>query len=255
MCCFSLPFVPVSLVRRIFGGAPRLRVSATNIYARLLAPGEQGLAYSMTLAVDREVAMILPLPVDPARNGEAAVRFLDLQAFPDLFVELSALFVMPQRKGGFRISLQRQATLAVHTVGSFVASYVPTRADFARVDPRFRLPEGALAAIPAYADYGFAVFQLAPGAATIHPMGLAFPTRAPDRLFFPTVHVHDGTTPRHARFDHALYYQRADDAAAPGDARSWDAARRDYGGLVALDRPVARRVLRGRRANADTWIT
>jgi hypothetical protein len=32
-----------------------------------------------------------------------------------------------------------------------------------------------------------------------------FPSRAPGRLFYPTVHVHDGTVPAHADFDHTLY--------------------------------------------------
>ncbi len=89
----------------------------------------------------------------------------------------------------------------------YVASFVPSVADFVRLDPRFRLPEVLFDAVPHYADYGFAVFQLAPGKVTVHPMALRFPTRDPDRLFFPTVHVHDGRFHAKAKFDHALYFQ------------------------------------------------
>src|SRR5690606_38691297 len=102
----------------------------------------------------------------------------------------------------------RTQTLVVHEVGSFIASYVPTRADFTRLDARFRLPSVLFDAVPAYADYGFAVFQLAAGTHTVHPMAFSFPTREPDRLFFPTVHVHDGRWCVRAKFHHALYFQR-----------------------------------------------
>ncbi len=76
-----------------------------------------------------------------------------------------------------------------------------------RLDPRFRLPEVLFDAVPAYADHGFAVFQLEPGNVTVHPMAMNFLTREPQRLFFPTVHVHDGTFHPTAKFDHTLYYQ------------------------------------------------
>ncbi len=245
MCCFSIAGVPVGLLRRLL---PAVRVTATNIFARMLSPTEQGLAYSMTLATDLELAMILPLPVVPG-SGDDAVRFVDLSAHAAMFVELSQLFVEPQRKGGISL-FQRKPTLAVHTVGNFIASYVPTRADFARVDARFRMPDAAFDAVPAYADYGFAVFQLAAGDHAIHPMGLAFPTRDPARLFFPTVHVHDGVARARAKFDHALYYQ----ASTPVDSQSWDTPATDYVGLVDRAARVARRTIRGRHANADTWI-
>ncbi|MBA3539377.1 MAG: hypothetical protein H0T79_07085 [Deltaproteobacteria bacterium] len=252
MCCFSVPGIPASLLRRLF--SPPLRVSATNIFARLVTPGVQALAYGMTLAATTELAMILPLPVVP-RSGDDALQFVNLEAHATLFADLAALFVEPQRKGGFRLQAKR-ATLRVHAVGSFIASYVPSRADFARVDPRFRLPDATWDAFPDYADYGFAVFQLAPGKTTVHPMAFTFPTRTPDRLFFPTVHIHDGRVTRTARFDHALYYQAAVEPSArsQSDAVSWGTPSRSYAGLVDPARQVRRRVIRGRRANVDTWI-
>ena len=51
------------------------------------------------------------------------------------------------------------------------------------------------------------MFQLAVTANTlaeIHPMAFEFPTRHPDKLFFPTNHVHDG-----ALHDKAVFTPRS----------------------------------------------
>ena len=225
----------------------------------MVQPGVQALAYGMDLASAREVAMVLPLPVIPGA-GEDAVRFVDLSPHPRMFDELRDLFELPvaaARKGGLSLSISRQPTLVVHKVGAFVASYVPTHADFSRLDPRFRVPEVLFEAVPEYADYGFAVFQLGAGKMTVHPMAFTFPTRSPDRLFFPTVHVHDGRFHSSAKFDHALYYQhhRAEPGKPFGDDEvSWGTAGKSYVDLLEADRPLVRRTLRARLPNVDTWI-
>jgi hypothetical protein len=238
--------------------AKEVRVSSTSIFGRMVAPGVQGLAYGMTVEAKRDVAMILPLPVRPG-GGPAAVRFVDLSAHGNMFRELAALFPEPAplRKGG--LSLPRLLPrLEVHAVGSFIASYVPTRADFERLDPRFRVPEVLFDAVPEYADYGFAVFQLAPGASTVHPMAFTFPTRELERLYFPCVHLHDGTWHPTAKFDHALYYQHpkvvALGATNDGDPCSTVLPARDYGRLVDAAHPILRREIRGTELNADVWI-
>jgi len=262
MCCFSVA-TPVGLIARLF--APRLHVSRTSIFARMVAPAVQGLAYGLDLDTRREVAMVLPLPV-AVGAGEDAVRFVDLAATPRMFAELARQFDLAQpgaRKGGLGRSRAPGPTLVVHRIGAFVASYVPHRADFARLDPRFRLPSVLFEAVPAYADHGFAVFQLVPGKVTVHPMALTFPTRAPTQLFFPTVHVHDGRFHATARFDHALYYQTprrlAPNSREPpppldGDAVAWGAPTAGYAGLVIAEQALARRTLRGKLPNQDTWI-
>ena len=262
MCCFSVT-TPIGLIARLFQRP--VHVSATNILARMIGPGSQGLAYSMNLETTQEIAMVLPLPVVPG-SGDDAVRFVDLSKDPTMFAQLATLFEVMQpvaRKGGFQVRLSAPRRLVVHQVGSFIASYVPARADFSRLDPRFRLPDILFDAVPHYADYGFAVFQLAPGKVTVHPMALEFPTRSPDKLFFPTVHVHDGRFHATARFDHALYYQtprrtNVGDmmpfAVFEGDALGWGKPSKDYAGLVIPQQAVLRRTLRGKLANADTWI-
>ena len=71
MCCFS---------------GPVRSVSATDIFARSEADGRQSLVYSMRLDAERDVAMVLPLPV-AAGTGEDGVRFVDLSAYEDFFAD------------------------------------------------------------------------------------------------------------------------------------------------------------------------
>jgi hypothetical protein len=97
------------------------------------------------------------------------------------------------------------------------------------------------------------VFQLAPGKVTVHPMAMTFPTRDPDRLFFPTVHVHDGRFHDTAKFDHALYFQRPSSAPEP-DEHGWMKPTKSYAELVLPDHVMARRTLRGKLPNEDVWI-
>ena len=198
MCCFS----------------GRVRsVADTNIFARLSGSGTQFLVYGMTYAASRPVAMLLPLPVrTPAQ--EDAVRFLSLKEYPGFFTDMDRGFPEPPSRaapaegaGGFKGG---RSPLTVHAVGDFVASFVPTLDDFDRLDKRFTLPRATWEQIPAYRDYGFAVFQLrAPAGRTTksHPMAFEFETRMTNTLFFPTVHIHDGKVHATEHFDHALYLQ------------------------------------------------
>ena len=102
--------------------------------------------------------------------------------------------------------------LEVVEVGSFEASFVPAIKDFARLDERFRLPTSVWEKLPQYKDYGFAVFKLKKGASKVHPMAFEFPRALKDVLFFPTVHIHDGTVPAKAKFDHSLFCQMEGEA-------------------------------------------
>lgn len=259
MCIFS-PVPPVSWLRRVLG-APRtgLRVSGTRIYGRVEGD-RQALVYSMHLAVSSEVAMVLPLPV-AAGSGEDAVRFVDLSGHPTLFDDLEALFLVPQTQGlGVARSKSLGAprpTLAVHGVGAFDASYVPSVADFDRLDPRFRLSPEVWSALPHARDHGFAVFVLRPGDARVHPMALWFPTRDPARVFFPTVHVHDGRVHERAHFDHALFWQgtqRGDEGDGTSFCALGPAASERSRGVLAGSEHVRVRRMRGEHANRDVWI-
>jgi len=195
MCCFTRPVQSVNL---------------TTIFARSGADGRQFLVYSMALKAKEELAMVLPLPVKPG-SGEKAVAFIDLSGYKYFFSDLFKGFPAPPVTASTSRSYPppKAAKLEVVSVGSFEASFVPTIEDFARLDERFRLPPGTWQTLPAYRTYGFAVFKLKPGAATVYPMAFSFPRTNPRELFFPTVHIHDGKLHDKADFDHLLFCQRS----------------------------------------------
>lgn len=265
MCCFSPLAIPHSLWSRLF--PPRIRVAGTRIFARMdgtpQAP-QQLLVYSMTVSTPSDVAMLLPIPIPPGA-GEDALTFIDLQHQPRFFDDLHELFepMVLARKGGLRLMPESRTTLVVHQVGAFSASFVPSVDDFDRVDERFRLPPSIWHELGDYAGFGFAVFQLDPGSKKrIHPMAMRFESRTADRLYFPTVHVHDGTVRPTAKFDHVLYYQhpsmRAVEYSAPPvfiDDLSLLAPTSDALGLLDPSLRVARRQLRGRLPNRDTYVS
>ncbi|MCA9656027.1 MAG: hypothetical protein H6712_27515 [Myxococcales bacterium] len=256
MCCFSQP---VELV------------AATKIFARPTGTGTQVLAYEMRFAAVGELSMVLPLPVPPG-SAEDAVRFVDLSGYSDFFADLAKGFPveLDLPRGGPAPSRMAQPNLVVHEVGEFEASFVPTLADFERLDPRFRLPPGVWDSLPAYADYGFAVFELRGAVSrvgrllgrrtkprTVHPMAFELPSRAPERAFFPTVHVHDGRVHPSADFDHTLYLQGLDAPAgwdrSEGPAEAFVDLERAQG-LVRPGEPCSRRTMVGRFANEDVWV-
>ena len=197
-----------------------LRVSKTRIFARHSRPDHQLLAYSMRVASQTAAAMILPLPVSRP-SGEDALRFIDLSGYPEFFEDMERV-CEPEQEEMFDLedtSLAVAASapvLAVQEVGDFEASYVPAFGDFSRLDPRFRLPDEVWQTMPDYSDYAFAVFQLKLTLTRgdeevdndIHPMAFEFPTRDSERLYFPTVHVHDGAYHDSAGFYHQFYCQR-----------------------------------------------
>ncbi|MEZ5133860.1 MAG: hypothetical protein R2699_02035 [Acidimicrobiales bacterium] len=245
---------------------PVERVARTRIFARAGEDDTQLLAYAMSVAAAGPVAMVLALPTPPD-PAEDAVRFIDLSGYADLFDDLAAAFPRPQASRGAPAPAALGAALAVHAVGDFEASFVPTVRDFDRLDERFRLPDNVWRKLPELADRSFAVSQLrgdaeAPVDGDVHPMAFAFERHDPSTLFFPTVHVHDGSVPRRARFDHTLYWQAADlDDVSSGDAMvapaaavaaAVDADR--SAGLVDPTLPCAALRLVGKRPNTDTTV-
>ena len=194
MCCFS--------------GAVE-HVADTKIFARLTGSGSQFLVYEMTYKSQQPTAMILPLPTAlPAL--EDSVRFIALDGYRDFFVDLAGAFPSVAGIGcGVSPSINTSIDLQVHEVGDFIASFVPSIDDFARLDPQFAIPKSTWEKIPRYSDYGFAVFQLKELSGRPHPMAFEFKTRWSDRVFFPTVHIHDGEVHTHENFDHMLFLQHA----------------------------------------------
>lgn len=259
MCCFS-------------GAA---EVHSTRIFARLTGAGTQVLVYQMAYSAKAPVAMILPLPVKlPAAEG--AITWKDLKPYPEFFSNLAAGFPAPQPSGFLRSKAavaSAEPALAVTEAGDYIASFVPSVDDFARLDPRFSISKEIWAKIPEYADYGFAVFQLKEASGTPHPIALEFQTRHADRIFFPTVHIHDGTVHAEEQFDHVLYLQSDvldpkvsayDGPDTKDDATGLVRSDRSAGqfvdtakalGLVAGDLLIHKSTIVGTHANTDTTFS
>ena len=237
-----------------------------------MADGRQILVYSMNLAMDQDLAMILPLPVPPD-GPDDAVEFIDLSGYSRFFKDLSRAFppMILRAKGGMLARAQSQGPgkLKIHRVGAFEASYVPSMAAFSRLDERFQLPADVWQAVPRYGDFGFAVFKLAPRRGwfrrvlpqTIQPMALSFPRRDTRSLFFPTVHVHDGQVHERARFDHSLYCQPdpliEETFGWQRSTATLDAFmdRERSGDVIELGRPCYRSMLLGESDNHDVVLT
>ena len=267
-------------------------VSDTRIFSAVQPGGLQALVYSMEIRTQADLAMVLPLPV-PAGAGEGAVRFVSLEDYPGFFGDIDELFPLlrdPNALADLMDVLSEE--LEVHAVGAYDASFVPSHADRGRLDARFQLPSEVWEKLPHYHDWGFAVFKLSAASREkhadeierlsalgstemeeneleeirsqrIHPLALVFPTRRPERLFFPTVHVHDGELHPGGHFDHRLYCQLEDPAAHAVETPQWRRCRGPIErcvdlersqGLVASGQPIFRTALRGYLPNHDTWV-
>ena len=268
MCCFKPNPVDV-FGTRIF--------AARRVYAR------QILVYSMTVSTNDDVAMILPVPV-PLSAPEDSVKFINLEDYSTFFDDLQALFPSKKSRGKFQGGgggFGGGGTLVVHNVGDFVASFVPAMKDFERLDERFRIDPEIWLTQQQYANYGFVVFQLKqpaqepatdsspvfgvrrrPIQLKPHPMAFEFPLREiGQRLFFPTVHIHDGTMPAKADFDHVLYAQTS--GVGRRELVHWEESdalikstidMQKASHLVLADSHCYRRELRGKLPNLDTWL-
>jgi hypothetical protein len=252
---------------------PAISVNDTQIFARLSARGTQYLAYQMSYESPGENAMILPLPIrQPAHDD--SLRFIDLKGYADFFADLAKGFPYCPTYIPFGCSAHPNVAstqLKVFEVGNYIASFVPTRADFARLDSRFRLPDQTWSRLPHYKDFGFAVFQLAAGSLRPHPMAFEFQT-ALNSIYFPTLHIHDGQIHDTEEFDHILYMQHAGFDSrvyayqnsgvldkATGLIRSQSAAKHfcdvaKSSGFVDADLLVHRQVIHGDHPNQDTEI-
>ena len=245
MCCFS----------------GKVEVSGTNIFARESKDTRQFLVYSMQFRSNEDVAMILPIPT-PKGSPEDAVRFINLEKYPEFFEDLQKGFELSGR-GDLKSDGPGRGPrqLAVVEVGKFVASFVPTIKDFARLDKQFRLPDTVWESLPQYKDFGFAVFKLKKpemGVQRVHPMAFEFPRDDAKVLFFPTVHIHDGTVPAKARFDHSLFCQVKGDPPtnwdeSPALAESFMAVEKTQG-IVDGSAHVYRRKMVGVFDNKDVGV-
>lgn len=237
-------------------------VTDTRIFARLNRIGEQVVIYQMALNAPQDLAMVLPIPVK-AGSGEDAVKFYDLSKYATVFADLGQLF--PEQltflgSDPFAAGSYAKSPLQVVSVGAYDGSFVPTIADFQRLDERFRLPEGVWAKLPGYADFGFAVFKLKRGHSKVHPMAFTFPSALAGTVFFPTLHIHDGEVHAKEAFDHTLYLQGTAANLARGGWRESPAlavAKVSCGlthGMIRPDMHVYQQRVRGTFDNGDVVV-
>lgn len=251
MCCFSRP---VELVAN------------TRIFARSAKQGRQFVVYSMQIQMKEDLAMILPIPV-PKNSPDDAVRFISLKDYATFFDDMARGWPPPAAvavgRGSLGAAPPNAKPLPVVDVGDFGASFVPSVKDFSRLDERFRLPDAAWDQLPRYRDFGFAVFKLKEGAAKqkVHPMAFEFPQANPKKLFFPTVHIHDGEVHPQAEFDHTLYCQTTGGESLPmmewaesplpaGRFINWKKSQ----GIVDGESHAYVRTVRGMRKNEDILV-
>lgn len=237
-------------------------VADTRIFARGSKEGRQYLVYSMKFKSADAVAMILPLPVSKDVK-EDAVKFISLEKYENFFEDMQSGFPVPAAEPDSRAldAPKPEPELKVVEVGSFEASFVPTVKDFSRLDKRFRLPDDVWEKLGQYKDFGFAVFKLKAGEQKVHPMAFEFPRRDAKKLFFPTVHIHDGKVHDKAEFDHALYCQIAEGESlgmfdwteSPSHAVNFMKVDKTEG-IVEKDAHVYLRELRSELKNEDVVV-
>lgn len=247
MCCFS---------------GKVEEVKNTRIFARL-GEGRQMLIYEMAMNAATEVAMVLPIPIQ-AGSGETAVKFYNFQDYARVFADLHAGF--PAQRSSYgndpfgALPPSQNRKLEVVSVGAFDASFVPTIADFSRLDERFRLPADVWPKLPGYQNYGFAVFKLKAGKNNVQPMAFSFPTSRPQEVFFPTLHIHDGEIHEKEHFDHTLYCQGNGSlldlskwSESPRPAVTFAKCGKTHG-FVLPEQHVYRRRLMGNLPNGDIVV-
>jgi hypothetical protein len=247
MCCFSQP-VPY--------------VAKTRIFARPTIGNRQVVVYQMQFEAEQELAMILPVPFQSGADPKE-FKFIDLSAYPQFFADFKTGFQEIGRTPNRMYATAAAPTtkLEVFQVGSFEASFVPTLADFNRLDQRFRIESDIWRKLPGYDRMAFAVFKLKPGRQEVHPMAFAFPRENPKRLFYPTLHIHDGTAHLREEFDHELYGQGNDQQAfaALGWEESVGVASQFMkssltAGILHNNAHAYRRQIRGPFKNEDIYV-
>ena len=217
-------------------------VNSTNIFARVSGNVEY-LAYSMNVAAEMDVAMILPIPaVLPDKTNlinnigssgytlsKDGIIFLDLSDYPELFKDLESPFQVTTREFDNLSFSASKGVLAVEQVGDYICTFVPTNNDWDRIDPQFKLSNDTWAKLNYQENYSFVVVQLniiekfpkmnvlgksnrvKPSARVekkkFHPIAFIFETQFPNWIYFPTTHVHDGQVHDREEFNHNFYFQ------------------------------------------------
>lgn len=226
------------------------RVANTRLFARVTPDATQFLVVQLEYTAPNDFALIVPLPTPLDANADA-VRFLRFSNYAEFFSDLENGFPLTRNAPASGNQAQRVVT---NLVGSFDASFVPSQQALAHLDERFRIPAEIWKQLPEYSEFGFAVFKLRAGTNTVQPLAFEFPTRNPQLLYFPTMHIQNGKAPEEANFDHDLFCQ-----ARAGWLRSYDVAGSFMDveraqGVIAPNERVSRMTVQGRHPNSDILV-
>jgi len=239
------------------------KVSDTSIFLSSLSNQRHATVYQTKVSMSDVNAMILPVP------GES-IQFVSMEKYPEFFEDMAKLWPKEVRRSR---SVAKSMTLAVERVGDYLASVVPSIADFDKLDPLFKLPEMVWEQLPDYTGFSFVVFKLVPRENDLHlsnkfhPMAYTYMPHDPFKFFFPTVHVHDGKVDDLDDYDHTLYFQMNQHFnSVPRDwemsSRSVPSAVIDVNktilmpGVTLVDRlaPICRKEVKGNITNQDYRI-
>jgi hypothetical protein len=262
-----------------------VEVKGTKMFARLDGVGNQYIVYSVEYASTVDTALILPLPI---AECDPSIQFVPLDGYGDFFNDLASGFV-PRNMGRWMQVRSDYGDLpGLRHKG---IAYLPSIADFARLDEAFRPPPDFLDQFPHYRDFGFVVAKLPStevpfeaigdisaeefaerrrellgdvpaDRARLIPIAFRFATREPRCIYFPTILVQNGECRTTADFDHTLYLQHdklGNDFALQNvghvSLRASHFMRPvDASGVVCPRSCCFRRILRGLAANQDLWV-
>lgn len=158
---------------------------------------KQFLVYSNQVNTNEENnLMILPVP-----NPES-VEFINLQKYTKFFDDCQKNFKYVRHRAtdsllyasrSLSASIEDRPPLVIHKVGSYVASIVPSVADFDRLDPLvfdldFNLQDILKSTYTS--EFGFIACKLRKGAHTYHPFAYIHKSHSGGLLFIPTLHYH-----------------------------------------------------------------
>lgn len=161
-------------------------VASTSIFGGLNKTRDrQIIIYKNTIDTDTpNNAMILPVP-----HAHSTI-FHSMESYEHFFEDLKDNFQLVQKT---RSMLKSYNVLPVVDVGSYRVSVVPTLQAFQNLDPSEFLIDSSIQNIfsETYPEwFGYIVCKLKTGIQRYEPLAYSFDVYGPEKLFFPTLHVH-----------------------------------------------------------------
>lgn len=172
------------------------------------------------LVYSNEVHTPMPgnLMILPVANPDS-VQFINLSHYPSFFEDCQKNFIYTENDLNDRFSLRAtasfdmplQSPLPVYSVGSYLASIVPSIGEFHRLDKRQFVVSAELIDLLATkyeSEFGFILCKLKQGNHSYHPFAYLHEKHSSGLLFIPTFHYHPHESHIHHEkgdWDHIIY--------------------------------------------------